>query len=167
MVVIADADAWCEGLPDALQGATEAGWAVPHARVHRLSQQSTERVLGGEEWTPGAMPLSTDNSHDRRPHRASPTGLIVAMRSDILDAVPPDRRFVGWGQEDEAWRLALETLVGPAWRGTAQAMHLWHPPQSRQSRTSGNTAGVKLKRRYQRAARDPAAMLELIEEGRR
>lgn len=167
MVVVADGDAWCDGLADAVEAAREAGWAVPHARVHRLSPESTERVLGGEEWTPGSMPLSRDNGHDRKPHKASPTGLIVAMRRDVLDAVPPDRRFVGWGQEDEAWSEALRCLVGPGWAGKAHAVHLWHPPQERQTRTVGNAEGRRLRERYRAAAKNRTAMLELIEEGRR
>lgn len=165
-LVVADADAWCDDIAAAVAEVDAHGWAVPHARVHRLSPQSTERVLAGEEWSPGAMPLSSDNRHDSRPHAVSPTGLIFAIHRDVLESVPPDRRFVGWGQEDEAWRAALECLVGLGWRGGGDALHLWHPPQPRRTRLVGSREGERLRNRYRRAVRQPDRMRALIEEGR-
>ena len=52
------------------------------------------------------LPLEED------PYPGNPTGtLLVIPREMVLD-VPPDVRFKGWGQEDEAWGGALKRLVG-------------------------------------------------------
>lgn len=159
--VIADADVWCHpGL--AVLRAAEDGWAIPHKLVHRLSPESTAKVLDGARWQ--GLPLSTDNPQDSRPYRGNETGTLVAIRHDVFAKAPPDPRFVGWGQEDDAWQLALRCLVGPPWRGDDDLVHLWHPPQPRKSRVVGNDANKALLRRYQAARRDRLAMAALLEE---
>lgn len=69
------------------------------------------------------------------------------------------------GQEDSSWAIGLETLVGPAWRGKAPLIHLWHPPQERWNRRHGSRESRDLYRRYQAARRDPNLMRALIQEG--
>lgn len=163
VLLVADGDVWCDAT-NATQAAVEAGWAIPHRLLHRLSAESTELVLAGADWR--GLPLSTDNPQDSRPHAASPTGAMVAIRRDVLLDVPPDPRFVGWGQEDQAYAYALRCLVGQPWTGSEDMVHLWHPPQPRRSRVVGSDAGKQLKRRYQAARPDPAVMRALIEEAR-
>lgn len=163
VLLVADGDVWCDSL-NAVQAAREAGWAVPHKLIHRLSPESTEQVLGGADWR--GLPLSTDNRQDSRPYKGNETGTLVAIRADVLADVPPDRRFVGWGQEDVAWAEALRCLVGAPWRGGADLVHLWHPPQPRLSRVTGSRTGQELAARYRRARRDPRLMRQLIEEAR-
>jgi hypothetical protein len=162
--VVADGDVWAEAIADAVVTVDQHGWCIPHKYLRRLSPESTARVLDGAEWW--RLPLSQDNARDRRPTPASPTGAIFVIRRDVLFDVPPDVRFVGWGQEDEAWALALNALHGPGRRGRGEAVHLWHPPQERKSRSVGNDAGEALKRRYLAVRRDPAGMRALVEEGR-
>lgn len=164
VLVIADGDVWAETIADAAATATDHGWVVPHKMLRRLSPESTTRALGGEAWW--TLPLSKDNPRDRRPYPASPTGAIVVLARDVIDEVPPDVRFVGWGQEDEAWADALTTLTGPGRRGRGDAVHLWHPPQERKNRTIGSDAGRELRDRYRKARKDPAVMRALVEEGR-
>lgn len=161
VLVIADADVWCDPT-DAVEAVAEHGWAVPHNLIHRLSPESTERVLAGEDWH--GLPLSQDNPQDRRPYRGNPTGTLVVMRRDVLFDVPPDPRFVGWGQEDVAWSLALHTLIGKPWRGSADLVHLWHPAQPRKTRVVGNLDSLALYRRYQKAKGRPKAMRALLDE---
>jgi len=164
VLVVADSDIWCDGIPAALEQVDEHGWAIPHELIHRLSATATLEVLAGADWR--HLPLSTDNPQDRRPYRGHETGTLVVLRADVLRDVPPDRRFVGWGQEDDAWSLALRLLVGPPWRGTADLVHLWHPAQPRLSRAVGSLEGKQLLARY-RAARTPSLMTRLLEEARR
>lgn len=164
VLVIADADVWCEHLEVAVDAVTTHGWAVPHDLVHRLSPDSTDQVLAGADW-PG-LPLSADNLRDSRPYRGFAGGGITVVRRDVLDAVPLDSRFVGWGHEDEAWAHALGTLIGPPWRGSADLVHLWHPPQQRATRSIGNQTSRQLLARYRRARSDAAVMRTLVEEGR-
>ena len=165
-VVVHDGDVFLDGdLNEAVAAAEDAGWAVPHELVHRLSPHSSELVQHGEPWRD--LPLSTDNKRDSRPYRGYETGTLVVLRRGLFGVAPPDPRFEGWGHEDEAWSAALRCLVGPPWRGTADLVHLWHPPQPRRSRAVGSVEGQRLERRYRRARRDPHAMRALIEEGKR
>lgn len=166
VVVVADSDVWVD--PDAMRTAVEAsvhGWAIPHTLIHRLSPESTAKVLGGADWR--GLPLSTDNTQDRRPYRGHETGTLVVFRRDVLDDVSPDPRFVGWGAEDDAWAYALRCLAGPPWRGPADLVHLWHPPQPRLSRRVGSRESRALLERYRRARRDPDAMRALVDEAAR
>ena len=160
-LVIADADVWCDPA-EAVAHAAACGWAVPHTLIHRLSETSTRRFLAGEDWR--KLPLSTDNRQDEAPYVGNPTGTLLAIRRDALETAPPDPRFVGWGQEDVAWGLALRTLVGEPWRGRDDLVHLWHPPQPRLSRVVGSAEGEALANRYRFAARSAETMRELIEE---
>lgn len=163
VLVVADADVWCHpGL--AVLRAAEDGWAVPHRLIHRLSDESTAKVLWGHRWK--GLPLSTDNPQDAKPYRGNDTGTLVVIRRDVFEKAPPDPRFVGWGQEDEAWGTALRTMVGPAWRGDDDLVHLWHPPQVRKTRVVGNEANRALRRRYTAARHDRDAMSALIEEAK-
>lgn len=161
VLVVADADVWCDDLGlDQL----DTGWAIPHL-VHRLSEPSTRQLLDGHpDWR--TLPLSADNPQDQKPYRVHPAGTLLTLTAATFDAAPPDSRFVGWGQEDDAWAAALAGLVGPPRRTTADVVHLWHPPQARRSRRVGNTANQTLARRYRDARRSPERMRALIEEAR-
>lgn len=155
-VVLADADVFCPTTALALDAVREgAAWAVPHDRVARLDQPSTERLLSG---------CADDPVYVERPYPPMLAGgLLVAQREVLLD-VPLDARFTGWGQEDESWGYALTCLHGPPWQGTGELVHLWHPPQERQSRAIGSDEGWQLRRRYRRARNDPDAMRQLLQE---
>lgn len=168
ITVVTDGDVWCEGVQEAVEHAHEFGWAVPHANIHRLSADSTRNMLTpGFDWRVWkTLPLSGDNARDKRPYRGNECGTLVMLRNDVLLDVPPDVRFVGWGQEDEAWAFALRTLVGPPWRGDADLVHLWHPPQPRQDRRVGSPAGAKLLHRYRQAQGQKRKMRTLIDESK-
>ena len=159
--VVTDGDVFCDPTL-AIGNLGASGWAVPHKLIHRLSQESTEKVLAGADWRD--LPLSTDNPQDRRPYKGNETGTLYVIRRELLFDVPPDVRFVGWGQEDQAHRYALRTLAGKPWRGTDDLVHLWHPPQERQNRRVGNPTSLALLGRYRKADRRPEPMRALIEE---
>jgi hypothetical protein len=157
VIVVADADVACDGIPDAVAHVLEhGGWAIPHEYVHRLDPDATRQVLAGQPWRGLAG--------SERPYRGiEGGGIVVARRRDLL-AVPLDGRFVGWGQEDECWAIALQTMLGPAWRGTHDLVHLWHPPQPRASRRRGSLESWTLRSRYMAARDDPARMRALLDE---
>lgn len=159
IVIQADADVWCDGL-EAAVAAVEAGagWAVPHKLVHRLSKEGTSAVLAGAAWR--------EQPTDQKPYEGILGGGIVVARRDVFRDVPIDSRFEGWGQEDESHALALNALHGDPWRGRADLIHLFHPPQPRDSRRKGSSESWKLRRRYFAARRKPGAIRALLEEGR-
>lgn len=157
LVVIGDADVWCEGLPAAVE-AVERGarWAVPHRGVFRLSEAGTQQLFdGATDWE--RLELA------QPPYRGTVGGgYVIAPRHTLLD-IPLDPRFVGWGQEDESWGLALTALAGPPWRGRAPLVHLFHPPQDRMSRRWGSLESRRLAQRYAEAHRR-GEMAQIIQE---
>jgi hypothetical protein len=161
VLIVADADVWCDDVDELVAQAFVHGWAIPNL-LYRLSAESTDQVLAGASWR--GLPLSTDNPQDSQPYRVHPAGTLLALTAETFDAAPPDPRFVGWGQEDDAWAITLRTLVGPPTRIPADVVHLWHPPQPRRTRVVGNEANVRLLRRYQRAQRRPDRIRALLEE---
>lgn len=160
IVVVADADVWCDGLERAVYAIAcgEANWGMPHRQVHRLDETGTAAVLAGESWK--RQPL------DQRPYQGVWGGGIVVGRREVLLEAPLDCRFQSWGQEDQSWAVALHCLAGRGWRGAADLVHLFHPPQQRLTRARGSTQSWQLYRRYCKTRNDPAAMKALIEEGR-
>lgn len=160
VLVVADADCISAGTPAAVQAVTEgAPWSMPHKRVNRLTETSTQLVLAG------AAP-TVELGLTQPPYIGTPAGGIVALTRQAWQLVPIDPRFTGWGQEDESWGFALTALLGPPTRLRHDLWHLWHPPQPRLSRRIGSEAGKQLEARYRAARRDPPAMRHLIEEGR-
>lgn len=160
VLIVADGDCWSDGIFDAIeQVRSGTPWAVPHLRLHRLTEQATERVLAG------GRPEDQDD-YAERPYKGHAAGtLLVIPRSTLLD-VPPDVRMTGWGQEDDAWALALRGLVGKPWRGEEPCWHLWHAPQPRRDRGVGNETNLALYRRYKACRYDPVRMRALVEEGK-
>lgn len=160
VVVMADADVWCDGIPAAIDAlGSEFRWAVPHRGLFRLNKEASAQVFTG-------APLSDALALEERSQLGTiGGGIVVAEREALLEA-PMDPRFVGWGQEDTCWAHALTCLVGPNWRPTGYSplFHFHHPPQARMSRAVGSPAGRRLHRRYAAARRDPAQMRRLIEE---
>lgn len=160
ILVVADADCLCAGTEAAVHAVEDgARWSMPHQRVHRLTPDATARVLAG-----AAPDLSMATTE--RPYLATFGGGIVALHRDLYERVPLDPRFVGWGQEDESWAMALDTLAGPCTQLDAPLFHLWHAPAERRTRKIGNEAGRQLHRRYWQAKRDPEVMRSLLEEAR-
>lgn len=140
VVVIADADVWCDTTIDAVDEVLAGNpWSVPHSKVKRLTEQATAAVLAGG-------PLCGDL--DERAYEGIEGGGIVVMHRDLWKQAPMDPRFVGWGQEDEAWGIALRTHGGRIRRLKGVLWHLWHPPQRRDSRGIGSEASLELFKRY-------------------
>lgn len=168
IIVVSDADVWTDGLTAAVQAVRDgASWAIPHRMVYRLTHAATERLLvtstcDGEEPSE-TVPLDAKDTTEEVHEGLAGGGIIVAHRTALL-TIPLDPRFIGWGQEDESWANALDCLLGPAWRGDAPLLHLWHPAQQRITRKRGSHASWQLRRRYWKAHYDPARMRELLEE---
>lgn len=163
VIVVHDGDVWFTGdLTDAATVAvSEDAWVIPHFNLLRLDADTSDRVLAqAPEQVSGELHL------DQPPYAGNPGGTLLVLPTEMLLAVPPDVRFVGWGQEDDAWACALKGLVGPPMRGAHDLWHLWHTPQERTSRSEGNEAGVELVNRYGRVRSDRAALRALVDESK-
>lgn len=158
-LIVADADVWCDGVQAAVMAVEQnrAKWAMPHKVVKRLSQESTKAVLSGRT----VLDRSTDLIEN---HTARRGGGLVVLSREVLEGVPMDPGFTGWGQEDESWAIALQTLAGPVWQGEIPLFHLWHPPAERQTRAIGSAESLARYRRYQEAAGNQEQMRNIISE---
>jgi hypothetical protein len=102
--------------------------AVPWTHRVKLSAEGTDVLV---RRGPGAV---TDADRDQR-DRTSPHGggATIVVTREAFDAVGGfDERFDGYGNEDLAFRAAIETLVigNGAEREAGLAWHLWHKPQA-------------------------------------
>lgn len=137
--VVADADCLCDGTADAVQAVTDgAAWAMPHLGVFRLTEAATSAVYDGGHG---------DEIEEPGYHGKAGGGIVVLPR-DTWTEIPLDPRFVGWGQEDHAWAMALTALKGAAVRLRHDLWHLWHPPAPRLNRQIGSEANEALHARY-------------------
>ena len=173
IIVIHDADLWCDGLMDAINviaggAAPPAGavspdgervWGRPHRDVIRLSEASTAFYCEHH-----ALPNRREISYDRTPYRGVTGGGIVIARADILRDIAMDPRFDGWGQEDMALGNAIWTLHGPPYIGPADLIHLYHEPAPRLDHMWGTEANKALYTRYHAATSDPSEMRQLVAE---
>ncbi|MDX3831390.1 hypothetical protein [Streptomyces europaeiscabiei] len=157
VLIVADADVWSVGTPFAVEEvrAGRARWAMPHQLVRRLTPEATQAVLAG---------AAMSGQPTQETHPGTPGGGLVVLSRDVLEGVPMDPAFTGWGQEDQAWALALQTLAGPMWRGDSDLFHLWHPPAPRRSRAVGSAESLARYRRYQAASGQTAQMRALVAE---
>ncbi|MFM9675775.1 hypothetical protein [Streptomyces brasiliscabiei] len=157
VLIVADADVWTVGTPFAVEEVRtgQARWAMPHQLVRRLTPEATQSVLYG---------AAMSGQPTQETHPGMPGGGLVVLARDVLEGVPMDPAFTGWGQEDQAWALALQTLAGPMWRGDSDLFHLWHPPAPRRSRAVGSAESLARYRRYQAASGQQKQMRALVAE---
>jgi hypothetical protein len=162
VLVIADADVWTDGVAEAvtLVASGQTPWATPHHEVRRLSAAATDDVLNTGLWPT----VRTSTTYAERPYPAHPGGGMTVLTRDGYNRAPMDPRFEGWGQEDDAWAIALRLLLGREHRGTADLWHLWHEQQPRQSRSIGSADTAALHRRYVQARGSQQLMEQLIAE---
>lgn len=156
-IVISDGDVWSGFVEQAVDMLAEFPYAVPFREVKRLTPEAT------------GVALTTGNLHGKLQQQAYngvEGGGLLAISRENYERVPLDPRFVGWGQEDESWGMALLALLGKGWRGTEPLYHLWHPPQPRQNRATGSEASRNLRNQYLRARRDVAMMQGIVDQAR-
>lgn len=142
---IPDAQAADQGV----QAAHRHGWAPLFAATHGVTQADTRRVLAGR------LP----------PHRVKPAQTapfctaLLAVRADVWAEIGGmDERFNGWGCEDVALRMVLETLYPDPPPPTLGVFALWHEAAPR-DHFDTNAA---LLGEYIAAGGNPTAMRELI-----
>lgn len=140
ILVVADADVWCDNVFASIEEvANGAHWSIPHHKVCRLTEAASEAVYAGG-------PL--EGPTVEKPYPGVQGGGIVVLTRELWNKAPMDPRFVGWGQEDEAWGISLANNGCKIRRLKGELWHLWHPPQQRASRGIGSTDSFDLFREY-------------------
>jgi hypothetical protein len=164
VVIVADADSVTPGLRQAVRAVREgAAWAVPHLKVYRMSQEATGQIYSGA--SPGSL-TGQNRWLDQSPYKGYEGGGITVLRREVYLNCPLDPEFRGWGQEDEAWAMALNGLYGAPWRGKAPLYHLWHEKPPRLSRYAGSETSLSRLQEY-REARIHDTWNVLLEQARR
>jgi hypothetical protein len=164
LLVISDADMFLadEVMREGVARLQDCPWVVPHHRAYRLSEAATLDFIAG----------ALDPSEITHDHLEMPTrrmfpcgGLFFIRRETYLSVGGFDRRFLGWGGEDESLGMALKTLVGEPLLLGAVLLHLYHEPQPTMPADRLRPPRVDpLVKRYEAAQGDPIAMRALIQE---
>lgn len=160
VLVIADAD--CLPDPEALSEAVRAvmggvPWVVPHTMVRRLDEETTLKILSGE-WP---EELGTVREHEG----FAGGGVVVVDHAAFVAAGGIPEEFRGWGCEDEALAVILDTMLGAHVRLEHDLIHLYHKPTKR-LKAPEYPSNKKILRHFLRAQGDPKAMWKLISRKR-
>lgn len=127
-------------------------WVLPYMSYYNLAKHHSEQIVAADPWmSTGELGLPpTEYEHKIED---SPAGLLVMKREHFEAVGGYDERFEGWGYEDNAFRMALNVLVGNSLRLPGfDCYHLWHPvspTEGFESPTIGHNRG--LFRRYEKA----------------
>ncbi len=152
VLVIASADHIPD--PSAVEAAAVAaldhGWAPLFAETAGITRSATVTVIKGHpidlnQHITGSAPFCT---------------ALLAVRADVWDDIDGwDERFCGWGCEDTAFRLVLDTLYpNPPEMPPKRTIALWHEAASRDR----FDANVALLAEYIGCGASPDAMRALI-----
>lgn len=153
ILVLTGADVVVEqGALDAAVGWAQQGhWAQAASQYMRLTQDSTTVVLAGE-----GGDLIGDITG-----AGVGWGPIVAPREMLLD-IGYDERFVGWGGEDDAFGVAMATLVGQPNICPGTVWLLYHPNNDIDHPHYQDN--LRLLAQYRSNVGDPVAMRRLVDE---
>jgi glycosyltransferase involved in cell wall biosynthesis len=134
--VFIDADSWVpkSQIERAIEITGSTGWCLPYDYYYALTEMGTETFYGlaAEEaddyYGDRFAGLEYGYAHPSAPNpEPAVAGNLVMSRSAYETVHGYDERFIGWGEEDRAIVLALETLVTSQVRVRGSCFHLWHP----------------------------------------
>lgn len=121
-------------------------WCALYGNTAGYGQASTNAILAGAN--PDNVPLG-----ESVPFCTA----IIGVRADAW--IGFDERFIGWGGEDTAWRMALTTLYGETPEPSGTLRCLFHEAASREH-TDNNFALIG---EYMMAAENPEKMRAYLE----
>lgn len=129
-VLIADADTICPPFSivqsfDYIDSQIPyASWVLPYAKnsYYNLTKKCTDLILSkGFQ-----VPLPNEKSLEHEHKLESWAGLLCMTASAFEKVGGYDENFIGWGYEDNAFRLAMDTLWSRHVRINSYCVHLWH-----------------------------------------
>lgn len=103
-----------------------APWVIPYGlgRYYNLTRSASADVVVKDPKRTIPEPVdSTEWDHKLD----SWAGLLLMTKSAFNQVGGYDERFIGWGYEDNAFRAAMDSVVGQHQRTPHYALHLWHP----------------------------------------
>jgi len=152
-VVVADADtipdlaALVTAINTVAQGDTTH---LPFRTARFIDGRATQRVLRG-------VRAISQPGYEHPFHYGS---LMVTTKDIWARHGGQDERFIGWGYEDWAWKLAHDTLIGPVTIHEGRLICLHHEPAPKGQDIL--SVGEDLYARYQAASGDRDAMTHLV-----
>ena len=141
-----------ENLQEAIKTCHQFGMVVPFTAIHYLTREVSKR------WYAGDRRSRQTESVFLKPS----VGVCNVIHRDYFSTVNGfDPEFHGWGYEDAALSMAIETLVGPVKWLMGDALHFWHPID-RNSSSPLQQKGLRRCQEYEAARGKEEAMLALI-----
>jgi predicted glycosyltransferase involved in capsule biosynthesis len=133
-------------------------WIIPYQKAVLLTKNATHRLI--KEGLPAQIRIKKEDIERSYLGKGQ---LMNVMKRECFEAVyGHDERFKGWGLEDFAFRIALDTIVGQHFSMDGDIYHLWHPRAKRNHRHASKNKSLYL--RYLKAADDVIEMKKLIKE---
>lgn len=162
VALVIDSDTISE--PEAVRKAVQYAWetgdlSIAHNARLMLSRKATDSILTG------VNPQTLNNRRNVRKTYYDSISCAVAVRRNEWDIVGGfDTRFEGWGFEDTAFRIAVETLTNrPIHIEKANCFHLWHEPSPEASQYAPTFAkNTALKLLYTRAHFQPERLKAIL-----
>lgn len=158
--VIVDAEVIFEpGLLDRIQFLIDHHpWIIPFNEAYRLTKEASDRLI--EEGLPSEIVV---DESDIEYHEWVLGGYMNVMTRAAFEKVGGlDERFKGYGYEDVAFALSLDTMCGKHYRMEGIVYHLWHPWADLYHENFRNNWNLYL--RYLEAKGNVEAMQQLIAE---
>lgn len=156
VVVICDADTLVEAEPlhAAIAAAADGRLHLPYTWYRGLSREGTMAYLA-------RVPLA--DCEAELEHEWATGGVLVIQPEAWWRAGGMDERFLAWGFEDAAYRIAADALLGPTVCHEGTINHLWHPPDTNLG-SPQHVANGQHCQRYVDATGDPEALQAIIAE---
>ncbi len=137
-------------------------WIIPFKIGYRLTYEATMRLL--EQKMPKKIKIGPQDIINKNLNRFSSGSLMNAMTRSTFEAVSGfDERFQGWGCEDRAFAISMNTICGNYFKMDETIYHLWH-------KFGGSTKTPEYKRnlalldQYKAANHEVEKMKKLIKE---
>lgn len=140
-------------------------WILPYAVYINANALWSEAILEEDSETFEVLQEPAEDLYDHR-LTDSISGIFTTTKSAWNEINGEDERFNGWGMEDRARELALDTLCGPHERVlNTFVVHLYHPaPEENCFGQPEIENNRRLHGRYLRASGDKEAMRSLCNE---